>query len=85
MTNPQACRIGLFKHSDCFQTIYTPSKKLQSVSELTEEVKELIQLGSGINLIQCKNVCSHHSYYFLNVFEKYQTVCIDSLKNTTSQ
>ena len=82
MTNPQACSIGLFKQSDCFQTTYTPSKKSQSVSELTEEEKELFQLGSGIDFIEFKNVCSHPSYYFLNVFETYQTVCIDQLKKT---
>ncbi|KAK2722416.1 hypothetical protein QYM36_002827 [Artemia franciscana] len=66
-----------------FKTSYTPSKKLQSVSELTEEEKELIQLSTRIDLIEFKNVCSHHSYYFLNVTikgEKYQTVCIDPLK-----
>jgi len=80
MANPQACSIGLFKQSDCFQTTYTPSKKLQSISELTEKEKELIQLRSGIDIIEFKNVCSHHSYYFLNVFEKYQRVCIDTLK-----
>lgn len=80
MADIQACSIGLFKKSDCFQTIYIPSKKLQCVSELSDEEKDLIRLRSGINLCEFKNICSHHSYYFLNVFEKYQTICVDPLK-----
>lgn len=80
MADNQACSIGLFKKSDCFQTIYIPSKKLQCVSELSDEEKDLIRLRSGINLCEFKNICSHHSYYFLNVFEKYQTICVDPLK-----
>ena len=69
---------------DSFQTIYIPSKKLQCVSELSDEEKDLIHLRSGINLCEFKNVCSHRSYYFLNVglFEKYQTICVDPVSYT---
>lgn len=83
MSDIQTCSVGLFKKSDRFQTTYTPSKKLQPVSELSEEEKDLIHLRSGINLCEFKNIRSHHSYYFLNVFEKYQTTCVDPLKKNT--
>jgi hypothetical protein len=76
----KTCSIGQFKKSDCFQTTYTPVKKLQCVSELSEEEKDLIHLRSGINLSEFKYICSHHSYYYLNAFESYQTICVDPLK-----
>ncbi|XP_050528147.1 ARL14 effector protein-like [Daktulosphaira vitifoliae] len=80
MTDTQTSSIGYFKQSDCFQTTYKPSKKIQCVSELSEKDKDLVHLRSEINLSEFKNICSHHSYYFLNVFERYQTICVDPLK-----
>lgn len=53
---------------------------MQYVSELSDDEKDLIQLRSGINLCELKNICSHHNNYYLNIFKKYQTICVDPLK-----
>ena len=76
-----ACKIGSSLGDVCHKTTHCRKEGFVSVTELSEEDKELLKWRCGINnLSSGDSVCFHHEKLYLSRFESLQTFCADPYK-----
>lgn len=76
----EQCSVGLITNSQCHSKDFTDKEENLLVSNLPDQVQEILSWRIARTLTPTSNVCLHHFLYYTEYYENKQKKCCDPNK-----